>query len=252
MTLGRALAVAAVRLGDDAGAVLARIGGSIGEQIREARTELARISGTPTRRAEWAAAARAPMPPGLRGVHPTWIEAALAPLPDRARAALAAGSEDPIDVWLARWVCAELPPMPPITNERPASGRFVSVAVVVAQGGDELRAWLEQTGADQLAVVMASAGQQTRATERIAKPPRAGALGPARACIARCRGVVLDELGLLRIGARAIAPYFDALARRQLILRLPRDIGIVVGAELAQAAGDPVDQCPTWTALAAD
>ena len=239
--IGRALAIAARVLGDDAPAVLGRITGSIGV---DARTAWASGVGS----AAWAASARAPTPPGLRGVDPTWIEAALAQLPERARAAVAAGGGNELDVWLARSACAELPPLPPTVSTRWPRG----VAEVIALSGSELRTWIERVGADQLAAVMASAGHQTAVTQRITTPPRAGALGPVRASIARCRGVAVDELGLARIGARAIAPYFDALTARQLMVRLPRPVGLVVGAELAAAAHVPIDQCPTWTALAAD
>jgi hypothetical protein len=246
--IGQALAAAAARLGDDAPAVLARLGGSIGDDARAAKAELDKMSGSKAKRAEWVAIARAPTTPGLRGVHPTWIEAALAELPERARSAVAAGGGTEIDVWLARWACAKLPPLTPVAAVRWPR----SVAQVIALSGDELRVWLERIGADQLAVVMASAGERTAATERIGRPPRAGALGPARASIARCRGVAIDEAGLVRIGARAIAPYFDAFTGRQLIVRLPRPLGLVVAEELAAAASVPIDQCPTWTALAAD
>jgi hypothetical protein len=46
----------------------------------------------------------------MRSIHATWIEAALADLPPRARTALSAPSNDPIDVWLARWATAAFPP----------------------------------------------------------------------------------------------------------------------------------------------
>ena len=88
------------------------------------------------------------------------------------------------------------------------------------------------------------------AAARIAVPPRAGALGPVRAAIERCR-VVLDGSALLRIGARAIAPYVEPLARLQLVHRLPRPLGLVVGDELAAAARIAVADAPRWDALAA-
>jgi hypothetical protein len=126
--IGEALAVAAHALGADAAAVLARIGGAVGVAARAAAGELAALDprAARRRRAEWAAIVRAPVPAGLRAIDPTWIEAALAELPPRARAAVAhaggvatagptieAGSaaesqRGSIDVWLARTACAEL------------------------------------------------------------------------------------------------------------------------------------------------
>ena len=258
--IGEAVAAAADRLGSDARAVLARLGGSLGVHARGAAAELEMLAAAPRRRARAASAvtARAPSPRGLRGSHPTWIEAALRELPERARHAVAANGGTEVDVWLARWACAELPPLPslpPAPPAPPARARWpTSAAEAIELPGELVRAWLERIGADQLALVMASAGKRSndRAGDRIARPPRAGALGPVRAAIARCQGALPDELAHVRIGARSIAPYFDGLSRRQLIVRLPRPLGLIVEAELAGAARVPIDQCPAWTALAAD
>jgi hypothetical protein len=121
-------------------------------------------------------------------------------------------------------------------------------------------------GADQLAVAMGAAGaggaealrgaaavvgeRLLRAVGRIAAAPRAGALGPVRAAIARCR-VALDERALVVIGARAIAPHTDALARRQIAVRLPSAVGMAVAEAMERAAGAGIDQAPAWRALAA-
>jgi hypothetical protein len=125
---------------------------------------------------------------------------------------------------------------------------------VLALSGPRLRAWLDATGADQLGLALAAAGPEAvasavRVLGRTLPAPRDG-LGPTRGAIARCRGIALDELALVRIGARAIAPYVArrALARDQLIHRLPRDVGIVVGRELASHAGADLAQCPSWAA----
>src|SRR5262245_55005501 len=98
--IAEALVAAAHKLGTSRDAVLARIGGPIGEHTRALQVP------SKLERAEWMAVARSALPPGFRGVHPTWIEAALAELPPRARAALAGGGGEPVDVWLARWVTA--------------------------------------------------------------------------------------------------------------------------------------------------
>jgi hypothetical protein len=149
-------------------------------------------------RARALAIARAPVPPGLRAIHPTWIEHGLTGLPARARAAVAAGGGAPIDVWLARWATARLPSM----IVEPA------LAARVAQH----RAWLLVDGiptAPLPALVgwLAGLGQ-----------------GP-------------DELARVRAGARAIAPRLSPLAARQLAVRLPRPIGLVVSRELAPHLG---------------
>src|SRR5688572_16987179 len=94
-------------------AVLDRLGGTLGAAARRAVDELATLQPMVRveRRATWAAIARAPVPSGIRGAHPSWIEAALVELPPRARAGLG-GATDPVAVWLARWACAEIPPLP--------------------------------------------------------------------------------------------------------------------------------------------
>lgn len=234
--------------------VLARLGGPLGAAARAQAIARGDRAG-PSRRAQ---AARAAVPAGIRGVHPSWIEAALAGLPVRARAAVAAGGGDPVDVWLARWATATIPPMSAVT-----AARVTSVETATRVDAATLERWLEEVGADQLALALTAAGagavaaaarivgdRLTAAAGRIAAPPRAGALGPTRAAIERCR-VALDERAPLRIGARAIAPHVDRLARLQIAHRLPRPVGLVVAEALAAAAGAPVADAPRWEALAA-
>lgn len=235
--------------------VLARIAGPLGEAARAALT----AASDRATRVRWAEAARAPVPAGLRGVHPSWIEAGLAGLPARARRAVASGGGDEVDTWLARWATASIPPMPAVTAARvtsPGSITWVDAAT--------LEGWLADTGADQLALALGAAGNAAvaaaariaggrllEAAARIAVSPRAGALGPVRAAIARCR-VTLDDRAVVRIGARAIAPYVDPLARLQIMHRLPRSLGLAVGDELVAAARLAVSEAPRWEALAAD
>lgn len=237
--IGEALALAAERLGGHAQSVLARLAGPIGHAAREAAAELARLdTGTrKRRRAEIAAGARAAVPAGLRAVHASWIEAALAELPARARTVLAEGATDPVDVWLARWATSSFP----------------------SEAGDDARdplAWLVGIGADQFAFAL---GEQARAVPslhaavaRIERPPRVGQLGPKRAAIARCHDVSLDDdLAFVRVACRALAPHLAVSreGRLQLIRRLPRAVGIVVERELWSHAATSFDQCPTWAAL---
>ncbi len=251
--IAAALAAAGHALGPDAGRVLARIAGPIGDEARALHCR--RVASR--ERATWAAIARAPLPPGLRGIDPSWIEAALAGLPIAARAALAGGSGDPTSVWLARWACAELPAMP-ATVERTGPPRTIAEAVTLPAAA--LVAWLHAVGADQLAFALAIAGEGAleklarssaplrAAATRIGEPPRRGALGLARAVIERCAsGDVLE------IGAHAIAPYVAAVpfAARQLALRLRRDRGLVIAQAFAASAAAPLANCPTWPALAA-
>ena len=239
MTVARALA-AACRDPE----VLARLAGPLGEAARMAAVERASVE-----------AARSAVPAGLRGVHPSWIEAGLDDLPSRARAAVAAGGGDAVDTWLARWATAGIPPMPPATADRVTS--IDSAARVPAA---LLIAWLEDAGADQLALALGAAPEAYAAVvrvvgdrlhaavARIAIPPRAGALGPVRAAIERCR-VDLDDRALLLIGARAIAPHTSALTRLQIAHRLPRPLGLAVLAELAAWARTA--DAPSWPALVA-
>jgi hypothetical protein len=208
--IAEALAVAAHRLGADGPGVLARIGGVIGERARAAKPDK-------LQRATWLAAARLIQPQGFRLIHATWIEAALADLPERARKAVADGG-NAVDVWLARSALAGFVAMPAAMREP-----------------DELLAWLEQTGADQLARAAVIAGEQAAARndpvlaaalDRNAKP-----IGTDRELLRRCAGVAHDRL--LRIGARTVASQFDALSRRQLLQRLPRAVALALRDELA-------------------
>jgi len=176
----------------------------------------------------WLAGAHAPLPAGMRAVHPSWIEAALAELPPRARDVLASGPRDDVDVWLARWACAELPPLPPLVDH----ARPRSLADVVAM--TRLAEWLTAVGRMQLAYATSLATPGA---------PRRDELGPAREVIARCRGT--SDLRV--IGVRAIAPYVrDAgvLTARQLAVRLPRELG--VEAELATHG---MAAAPSWVPL---
>ncbi len=241
--------------------VLANIAGPIGIAARVAADQFMGLNDK--RRVQSLIALRAPVGPGLRGVDPSWIEAGLQGLPAEARdvvAGVVAGG-DPNEVWLARSACAEIPPLPklpmiPITIP-------CSISEAVRMRGDALWQWLEDVGADQLACALRPAGaaavkstaaivgdRLVRAAIRVGRPPRDGVLGPIRASIARCR-VELDNRTLARIGARTLAPYCDPLARRQLMVRLPRHRGLAVGAELRAYADTAIDQSPTWLALAA-
>ena len=259
--IGEALAVAC---GDSA--VLARIAGPIGDAARRTRVELAAASPDRRRaaRARIAAAVRSPIPPGIRGVDPSWIEAELQAAPPRARRALATAScDDAANVWLVRRVCAELPPLPAVD---PALVAPRSLGDAIRMSGPATIEWLANVGADQVAHALRTVGRATIeaiaaraigdrlmvAVERIDAAPRAHALGPERAAIGRCRlELASDETPLVRIGARAIAAYVDGLARRQLTVRMPLALGGSVRDELAAYAGTPLEQCPTWSALAA-
>jgi len=172
--------------------------------------------------------ARAPVPAGLRAVHPSWIEAALAELPPRARDVLAGGARDEVDVWLARWACAELPPLPPLVDHARPSSLADAIAMT------RLPEWLTAIGRGQLqyATSLATPGA-----------PRRDELGPAREVIARCRGT--SDLRV--IGARALAPLVrDAgpLTARQLAVRLPRELHLENELQAHHAA-----IAPTWDAL---
>jgi len=253
--IGRVFAVAARKLGGDRDGVLARIAGPLGAEARAAVAELDKLDLGKLKltRAEWAAQARAPVPAGFRAIHPTWIEAALAPLPPRARAAVAAGGgTDPIDVWLARWATASFVAMPPLGKVRARTPDDVA-----ALDADTLLVWLARVGADQLAYALGPSaigvfGPDLReAAERIRQPPRLGQLGPIRAAIERCEAQRSDEqIRVVEIGASAVAPHLSAIVRRQVVARLPRAVGLGVARGFAAGATTPLDRSPTWMALA--
>lgn len=216
--------------------VLARLGGSLGGATSPSSKQA---------RALAMAAVRAPA--SLRGIHGTWIEAALAGLPPRARVELAAGGmRDRIAVWLARWASAALVPLPPADVERPRT-----IADAARMTADDLARWLVDVGSDQLAFALDNdlGGRLAVAAARIAKPPRAGKLGDRRAAIARCEGERDEEMYVL-IGARTIAPYTDAIVRRQMALRFPRTRGERILFELAKWA--ETAGTASWDAIIAD
>ena len=155
----------------------------------------------------------APRDPVPAGVHPSWLPA----LPT---------SRDPIGVWLVRWACADLPPLPPVRSGPPCdAAHLVALA--------EPLAFLVETGRDQLAFA-------TGLRDGVLAGARVAHLTDKRAAIARCQGVQLDEIGLVRVGARALAGHLSALRQRQLAVRLPRPLGLVVERELAGSWGAPV------------
>jgi hypothetical protein len=232
---GDALAVVALRLGPDRDRVLARIGGVLGEQARAAAAAIGKLDAGAQKleRARVMATSRVLWPAGLRAIHPTWIEAALADLPPRARTAVANGQGDPVDTWLGRWALADFVAMPVNYLE------VVRVpADLPAHSPEALRAWLERAGADQLARALqlgggtAEAPWFTAAVARIAVAPRLGQLGSDRAIVERCSKLHDDDVRLAKIGARTVAPHLDVLVQRQLVQRLPRALGLVVRTEL--------------------
>jgi hypothetical protein len=248
---GDVLATVAHRLGADRDRVLARIGGELGAQARAAATAIGKLDASAQKleRARVMATSRVIWPAGLRAIHPTWIEAALADLPARARSAVANGQGDASDVWLGRWALADFVAMPV------ARAEVVRVpADLPALAPEALRAWLERAGADQLARALQLGGGASdapwcvAAAARIAVSPRIGQLGADRAIVRRCAKIPDDDLRLARIGARTVAPHLDVLVQRQLVQRLPRALGVIVRTELRAFAGD-LDRA-SWPALA--
>jgi hypothetical protein len=240
--IAHALAAAAHRLGGDRDRVLARLSGPLGMATRD-------LDGSSQRtRAEWAARARAPVPAGLRGVHPTWIEAALAELPERARAAIAGGASEPADVWLARWATAGFVPLEPVR-----AGPPTSPADLAALPADDAMRWLAAIGLDQLAHALAgqpAALGPTFAAAQARIASRAKHLGSQRAALERCRGLVppLDDDRLVLLGARTIAPHVSVLARTALAIRMPKPLGERV---LTALDGYAAREGPAWAALVA-
>jgi hypothetical protein len=124
--------------------------------------------------------------------------------------------------------------MPPVRDV----DRVRALPDALALAAEPLAAWLAAVGRAQL-----------RYAATLAQPgaPRRRELGGARAVIARCRSA--DPVV---IGARAIAPHVarEALAAPRLAHRLPRALGLAVLAELHSHADDPIEDAPTWAALA--
>jgi hypothetical protein len=150
-------------------------------------------------RARALAIARSPVPVGLRAIHASWIEHGLEGLPPRARAAIASVPATPTDVWLARWATAQLPSM------------------IVEP---ELAARVGHHRAFQLVDGIPAAPLQAL-VEWLARLGHTG-----------------DELERVRAGARRVAPRLSELAARQLAVRLPRPVGVVVQRELIAHRGD--------------
>lgn len=250
--VARALAAAAYRLGADAPAVLQRFAGAFGSDVRAAAGQLATLDPAAQQRlrAEWATLARAPVPAGIRSVHPTWLEAGVQGLAARARASVAAsGVGGPVDVWLARWATANFVAMPAVAA--PGTPRTAEAAGLLE--GDAALRWLERVGADQFAHALASTGAQLPAairdaSARILRPPRAGQLGPTRAAIERCH---VHRGDLVAIGANAVAPHLSPIVRRQIAARLPYDVGVKLWQAFEVGGIAALDRCPTWTALTA-
>jgi hypothetical protein len=148
-------------------------------------------------------------------VHPSWLDV----LEPRMRAALAATSPTPADVWLARWALADLPVAAP--------------AVIPLE-----LAWLVRVGRELIAYALG----------RTARPD----LGPRRAAIERCKDAKLDdELSIVRVACRALAPHLAAnrLAILQLTRAQPRPIGLVIERELLANSQASLDQVPSLDAL---
>lgn len=222
--------------------VLAQLGGPLGDAARVKAAELRRLPDAARKQARALAAAHA-RATSLRGIHASWIEAALVGLPPRARADLTSGAFDhPVGVWLARWAHAALAPLPDADLARPRTPAQIARV-------RDLVEWLSNVGADQLAFAAgASRFVEPHVVKRVALAPRSGRLGDRRDAIRRCT-LALDDDALVRIGARTIAPHTDAVVRRALVLRLPRTRGLAVLAELQQFAST----APAgWDAIAAD
>lgn len=218
--------------------VLARIGGVLGDAAR------AGLAHDQARRAQAIATARAPVPPGLRGIDASWIEAALAELPERARAALAEGPISERDVWLVRRACASLVPLPAI---EPALARPRVPRDVLRMSAPTLRAWLTEIGRDQLAFALGDLAAElgdalAPVIARIGRAPRLGELGPRRAAIERAQGEPLV------IGVRTLAPHLEAVLARALVLRFPHPEGAAFAGELAAHAAA---RSAAWSALIA-
>lgn len=267
--IAKAIAAASRGLPDD---VLQRLGGDFGDAVRDAVRELAGLpsDARKLRRAAWAAAARVPTPAGIRGIHKSWLEHVLDDLPARTRIDLADGGRDPVGVWLVRRATAGFPAMAPVGLVREVGDLDAALAL----SATALAVWLESIGAEQVALLAIVSktielvqrrpgpiGDRLRAAvARIWPFFRKDLLGTPLSHVARrCADTPLEDgdvlegslLGLIRIGARTIAPHVATrgTAAEQLAHRLPRSLGLVVLAELRAYAATSAAAAPTWRVL---
>jgi hypothetical protein len=269
-TTARAMAAAAVLLaGDRAARVLGRIGGLDAAAAREVAAGLLATRGEARAHAvaQLAAPLRAPRPPALERVHPTWRDAALAGEDPRVRAIVDGALEAAPDVkvWAERRAFASLRGMPAGGADRIHRAEDLAHA-----RADALVLRLERAGVRQLAHATASApeaelaalaqrlGARGRVFVEMARRVRelgdaaVSRLGPRRAAQARCAGVAVatDPHGFVAIGARALAPH---VARGdlawQLAQRLPIDVGRRVLAELLRWGGEGLHTVPGFEDL---
>ncbi|MCL4222943.1 MAG: hypothetical protein KJZ91_00555 [Myxococcales bacterium] len=241
----RALALAAHHAGASGDAALARIGGDDGAA---ARAWLALLRG-PTGAALLAATRAelaAPRPARWRDIHPSWIDAALAPERPAVRAAATGPLDTPLARYCARAFLGGLVPMPPPSPPSAGAPGLLAldaahlVAALAVLGRRQLVHALGDGGARALGGLVASVpwGAELLA-ERAAVAALAGAdahLGSRKSALARTAGLRWTEpLAPTRAGLRAIAP---AVARHpdldaQLAQRLTRPVGVVARVELA-------------------
>ena len=279
-TEARAAAAAAMLCGPrDSAAVLARLGGVIGEEARvlvAAWTALdrgARARGI----ADAILSVRRSAPLGLALIHADWIEAALAGEGARVLAIVSGAAPAPpaVKAWLERRVLGRFVAMP-----RALSGPAAVTPVTLAAAPP---AWIERAlvraGVFQLAHALLgqlagagdARGRAVIASLAARLGPHGGAFvdavgvvvatgelaaaarwGSRRAAIARVSGASLgeDAQALLAIGARAFAPHLQGDAPRQLVQRLARGVGLRVEAELARGMLVRADP-PRWDELVA-
>lgn len=266
MILGELMAALAARSGVSA-AVLARLGGAVGEATRRRRAELAAMSAEARERAVARELARtaSPVPGGMRALHGEWSEELLAAEPEARRLLedVASGAApavtrtmSPERVWLLRRAFGSVPQRSAdeveVVAAMEALRRRGAAALAAVIGGQRaaVAAALAQLGAG--AESGADAGVALRAAvrerEQVASE-RAAANGPAgsgpagsgrlldgKAAARACRGVELrSAYALERIGVAAMGEELAAaeLYWLGLCCFLPRAIGTMIAARLS-------------------
>jgi hypothetical protein len=230
---GALLAVIAERAGVGA-AVLERLGGPLGAAARQSAGELAALPAGPRAQRVALELARvgSPVPPTVRAVHGSWVEAALAAEPE-AKAALERPSLDEATAWLLRRAFGALPRHAPSPTAIEGAQQRLRWAGALALGS------LLGGRRQAIAAALAQLGDGGQALREVVRGLEAGELSAMelREATRACRGVELRQAyALERIGVTALGDaIIDGRERERwmaLCCFLPRPVGLAIAAQL--------------------
>ncbi len=267
-SVSRTLAIVAIRSGAGVTALQ-----HLAQPLRaQALQHVVQLTGLPRAartnlEASWLAAVRTPVAPELRQIHRDWIEAALADAPVATRVALAGGAVTPATVWLARWLCAGLPTLPPPLA---ATQPLREPGDVVALAGPRLLQLISALGADGVVHALGAAALQTcdasklggnylmlrAALTRQAQPqPWPGGLrrrlvGWVTSAQGATTGGLAAPLLLPMVGVRMLVT-IATIDRQQLAMQLPRVIGLAIWPSAGPALPSAAPDCLPWSIVMA-